>query len=215
MSDFFSLISAIPSLISDFSGDTSNPYSEQKNQLAGRMAQISAAQTDVNNPLYKQLYGQYQDQNRQSLAQTISELQAQNRSASNMGRTPLLSPERGGEQIFRNLMQGYQGMNNQADQQTRQALSSAQSGAGNAGNYYNAIAPSAARGASAQLSGFQGIADLLRNMAGSQTKASPGPSNYVSPYDPNQTSPAMQNYTPPKDPYTQLPMGYGTGWGGY
>lgn len=171
--DFLSAISAIPGLISNFSGKTSNPYGDEQKQLAGRMAQISAAQTDTSNPLYKQLYGQYQDQNRQSLAQTIAETQAQNRMATGMGRTPLLDPNRGGETLFRGLMQGYQGLNNTADQQTRQALMQAQAGTGAAGTYYNNITPQAVAGNKSQLQGYQTISDMLRSGLGNQGYQSP------------------------------------------
>lgn len=183
MSDFLSLLGLVPSLIANFSGKTANPYGKQQDALAGRMAQISAAQTDTSNPLYKQLYGQYQDQNRQSLAQTIAELQGQNRMNTGMGRTPLFSPERGGEQIFRNLMQGYQGMGQQADQQTRQALMQAQAGTGQAGGYYNAITPSAVAGNKSQLQGYQTIFDVLKNFGNSpqsqyQSQYAPGGQTY-------------------------------------
>lgn len=174
MADFLSLLGLVPSLIANFSGSTSNPYGKQQDATAARMAQISAAQTDTSNPLYKQLYGQFQDQNRQSMAQTISEAQAQNRMNTGMGRTALFSPERGGETIFRNLMQGYQGMGQQADQQTRQALMQAQAGTQATGKYYNEITPSAVAGDQSQQQGYQTIFDTLRGVG--------QPSGYQSPY---------------------------------
>lgn len=168
--DFLSLISAVPSLMADFSGSTSDPYAEDKKKLAQRMESISAAQGDVNNPLYKQIYGQYQDQNRQNLAQTIAEAQAQNRMNTSMGRTPLFDPSRGGEQMFRALMQGQQGLGAQSDQQTRQALQGMSTGAGNAGTFYNNITPGAARANAQGIHGFTQIEDLLRGATQPQTQ---------------------------------------------
>lgn len=168
MSDFFSALGAIPTIMGLLNKKTTNPYGAQEKQMAGRLAQISAAQTDTSNPLYKQLYGQYQDQNRQTLAQTIAEMQGQNRMNTSMGRTPLLSPERGGETIFRNLMQGYQGMNNNADQQTRQALQGAAGTAGAAGTYYNAINKDQAMSNLSPLIGYQMLGNTANRYFGGQ-----------------------------------------------
>lgn len=161
--DLLSLLTAVPGLISDFNKSTSDPYQKQQEDVANRMSQISAAQTDTSNPLYKQLYGQYADQNRQNMASVIAEAQGQNRMNTNMGRTPLFDPSRGGETMFRSLMQQQQGAGLQADQQTRQALQGALNGANSTGNYYNQISPMTARGNSQQLAGYQGISDLLRS----------------------------------------------------
>lgn len=218
MADFLSLLTAIPSLMADFSGSTSDPYADQKKQLAGRMAQISAAQTDTSNPLYKQLYGQYQDQNRQNMAQTIAESQAQNRMATANGRTPLFSPERGGETLFRNLMQGYQGLNTQADAQTRQALSTALGGTNSTGNFFNQITPGAAKTNTQQLSGFQGISDILRNLTSGQKNSAntvtQAPQGYQSPYA-SLYGPRNQNYTDPNANVFPTNQTYGITGGGY
>lgn len=175
--DFLSLIGAIPSLISDFSGNTTSPYQKQQEQLAGRNTQISQALTDTNNPLYQQLYGQYKQQNNNNLAQTIAEAQGQNRMNSVLGRTPLFSQERGSENIFRSLMQGQQTQGLQADQQTRSALTQAMGGNNTALNSYNNITPSTVAANKGTNQGFQSIADLLRGLSNgsgqSQTLGAP------------------------------------------
>lgn len=215
MADFLSLLTSIPGLMADFSGSTSDPYADQKKQLAGRMAQISAAQTDTSNPLYKQLYGQYQDQNRQSMAQTIAEAQAQNRMANRNGRTPLFDPSRGGETLFRSLMQGYQGQNQQADQQTRQALAGALGGTGSTGNFYNQITPGAARANSQQLAGYQGVSDIVRNvMQPSQTQTQQAPQGYDSPYA-SLYGPKNTQYKDPNAGLYGTTQPYGITGGGY
>ena len=192
MADFLSLLTAIPSLMSDFSGSTSDPYAKQKKQLADQMGQISAAQGDVNNPLYKQLYGQYQDQNRQNLAQTVAELQGQNRQAIGNGRTPLFDPSRGGEQVFRALMQGQQTGSAQSAQQTQQALSSRLGGFNSTGNFLSQITPGAAKANAQGLQGYQTISDMMRGSQAPQQPQSPynpGPIAWNQPgqsYNPGQ-----------------------------
>lgn len=176
--DLLSLLTAIPGIKADFNKSTSSPYQKQQEELAQRMAQITSAQTDTSNPLYKQIYGNYADQNRQNMAQVIAEAQGQNRMATGMGRTPLFDPGRGGETLFRSLMQQQQGAGVQADQQTRQALSGALSGTNMAGNYYNQISPMTAKGNSQELAGYQGISDLLRGMTANQQQQPPKNTGY-------------------------------------
>lgn len=162
MSDLLSLVSAIPNLMNLFSGGTTAPYRQQQEQIAGRQNQLSHALTDTNNPLYQQMYGQYKNQASNNLAQSISELQGQNRLNSGMGRTPLLSRERGGEDMFRAITQGYQNQGVQADQQARSAITQAMGGNTQALAGYNSISPYGAAGNKSQLLGYQGIYDLLR-----------------------------------------------------
>lgn len=203
--DFFSALGAIPTIMGLFDKKTVNPYGKQQDAMAARMAQISAAQTDTSNPLYKQLYGQYQDQNRQNMAQTIAEAQAQNRMAQGMGRTPLFSPERGGENIFRNLMQGYQGMNQQADQQTRQALEGAATTTGNASTVYGNINKPAAMSNLSPLMGYQMAGNMAQNaFGGGQSTPAAGGQNFQGMLDailkskqqaaPTQQNPSIWNY---------------------
>lgn len=178
MTDFLSLIGAIPSLISDFSGNTTAPYQKQQQQLAGQNQQISQALAQgPNNPLYQQIYGQYKQQNANNMASQIAEAQGQNRMNANMGRTPLFSNERGSENIFRTLMQQQQGASVQADQQTRQALQGA-AGTGLQGLVgYNSITPSTIAANKGQNQGYQSISDMLRGLGVGQPQQSVGSPN--------------------------------------
>lgn len=160
--DFLSLLTAVPSIITAFGGGTSAPYKKQQENLAQKQAEYAAALADTNNPLYKQLYGQYKNEGAQNLSKGIAEVQAQNRLATKMGRTPLLSNERGGEALFRQLMSGYQGLGTIADQQTRSALTNAAGATGSALGGYNAISPFTQNANASQLTGYQGIYDLLK-----------------------------------------------------
>lgn len=227
MTDFLSLIGAIPSLISDFSGNTTAPYQKQQQQLAGQNQQISQALTQgPNNPLYQQIYGQYKQQNANNMASQIAEAQGQNRMNANMGRTPLFSNERGSENIFRTLMQQQQAGGVQADQQARSALQQAGSSGlqGIAG--YNSITPSAIAANKGQNQGYQSIADMLRGFGIGQQSQTPqnnqaqpsymGNANYASqmmPQSPQTGSMGAGNYTQqPQSYFNQMmrpPQPYG------
>lgn len=172
--DFLSLLGSIPGLISDFSGSTSAPYLDQQKQLAQQQQGISQALTQgPSNPLYQQLYGQYQQQGANQLGQGVAEIQAQNRANSALGRTPLLNSERGSENIFRNIMQGYQGLGPQADQQTRQALQGAMVGTNAAATDYNNLSKFGQAANTQQLQGYSGIYNLLKGLGqgGAQSSA--------------------------------------------
>lgn len=194
MTDFLSLIGAIPSLISQFSGNTTAPYQKQQQQLAGQQSQISQALTQgPNNPLYQQIYGGYKQQNANQAASTIAELQGENRMNANLGRTPLFSNERGSENIFRSLMQQQQGAGLQADQQTRAALQgasgptlAAQGQDGNLTNYTTAANK-------AQNAGYQNIYDMLKGFGVGQPQhqstGSMGAGNYTNLANSTQQSP--------------------------
>lgn len=195
MADFLSLIGAIPGLISDFKGSTSAPYLQQQKSLAQQQANISGAMTDTNNPLYQQIYGQYKTQGANQLGQGVAELQAQNRMNANLGRTPLLNNERGSENIFRNIMQGYQGLGTQADQQTRQALQGAMVGTNAAATDYNNLSKFGQAANTQQLQGYSGIYNLLRGLGGGQNQPQTTPTG----------STGAGNYTP-QPQQQQLPQ---------
>lgn len=180
--DFLSLLTSLPSIVQAFGGGTSAPYLKQQQQLAGQQQQISQAMLQgPQNPLYQQMYGQYREQGANQLGQGIAQLQAQNRLNTGMGRTPLFNQERGGEQLFRNLMQGYQGLGTQADQQTRQNLM----GAGQATNLglqgYNNVSQYGKAANSAELTGYNSIYNLLRGGQGAtpQNQGYTGTGNYM------------------------------------
>lgn len=204
--DFLSLLTAVPSLISDFSGSTADPYGKDKKALAQKMSQLADAQGDTNNPLYKQIYGQYQDQNRQNLAQTIAEAQGQNRMNTANGRTPLFDPSRGGEQLFRGLIQGQQAGAAQSAQQAQAALQERMTGYGNAYATTNNAGQGAGRGNAQNMHGYTQLTDLLRGA--SQPNKPQIPATPISPYAPLSGG---------SNPFAQLPNSYGIsgGWGGY
>ena len=95
---------------------------QQQNRYFQPAYQASQAMINPDNPLYKKLYGQKRQQGQQNLAETIMELSRQNRKLTSMGRSPLLDRERGGESIFRNLIQGNQDVQNQAAGDTESLL---------------------------------------------------------------------------------------------
>lgn len=171
MADLLSLLVGIPSLMADFNGSTTSPYQGQQQALAEQQARYAQAAGNPDNPLYKKTYDRYQNQNRMNLADVIAEAQGQNRLASSMGRTPLFNQERGGENLFRTMVQQYQGMGAQSDQQTQAALR----GAGQLNNAaqaaYGAITPTTAAANKQQLYGYGGIADLLRGKSAQTLQA--------------------------------------------
>lgn len=98
-------------------------YSKKLNKYLAPAEEALGAMSDTNSPLYQQIYGQQKQQGQDNLAFQVAELGRQNRKLSQMGRTPLFSAERGGEELFRGLTQGYQDVQNQAGSQTRNILS--------------------------------------------------------------------------------------------
>lgn len=201
MTDFLSLISSIPSLISNFSG-SANPYAKQQQQLAGNQLNISNALTQgPSNPLYQSIFGQYKQQNANNLASTIAEAQGQNRMNANMGRTPLFSQERGSENIFRTLAQQQQNAGVQADQQTRSALGGAAQPnlLGMAG--YNAMLPQSNLATAQNLQGYKDIFGLMRGMQQPASTGSMGAGSY---------GPQNSNYQNPNSSFG--PSSYGLNW---
>jgi len=196
MADFLSLLLGIPSLISNFNGSTTSPYQKQQEQLAAQQAQYAQALANPQSQMYQQTYNKYQDQNKANLAQVIAEAQGQNRLASSMGRTPLFSQGRGGETLFRSLMQGYQNSGAQSDQQTRGALKDAAGVGQQAQNQYEYITPNTARANTAQLEGYKGIYNLLSPQQG-------GGGGYLQDGAPMQQGNITWN-TPRRDPNSSL-----------
>lgn len=77
---------------------------------------------DMDNPQFQKLFKQKRQAGQQNLAEFIAETQRQNRKASALGRTPLFDSERGGEVVFRNLMRGYDDVQNRAMGDTEDTL---------------------------------------------------------------------------------------------
>lgn len=92
----------------------------------GKMQELADAQVNTDSPLYQQTYNQEKDAGNQDLSAAIAEMSRQNRKLSQLGRVPLFDPERGGEQQFRQTVQGYQDVQNQARMRARQILGAGQ-----------------------------------------------------------------------------------------
>lgn len=87
-----------------------NSYNQNSQNLSGAM-------TDTSSPQYQGIYNQFKQQGQQNLAESIAEADRQNRKSAALGRTPLFSQDRNGEQDFRNMTQGYQDVQNNASKQ--------------------------------------------------------------------------------------------------
>lgn len=162
------LLTALPGIFSAFKGvNTKN-----QSNIAGQQSQVANAIYNPSNPLYQQLYGAERQDIQQTGAANIAQAGNQNRLLSSMGRTPLFSQERNGEQAFRQGVMNQQGADVQAQNATRGILSSSLGGLGSA--MQGANANSAAQyGASRVMQGgnnqtpigFNSIAQLLRGGA--------------------------------------------------
>lgn len=95
---------------------------------------------NTNNPQYQNIYNQQRQQGQDNLAQQIMQLSNANRKLSSLGRTPLFDPERGGEQLFRGMTQGYQDVQNQAANNARSILGAQAQGQLNVGQLKNQTA---------------------------------------------------------------------------
>ncbi len=97
-------------------------------QTAAQLRNVNNAMVNPDNPLYQQMYGQYQQQGKTQLGENISQMEGQNRMLSNMGRTPLFAPGREGEAAFRAQAALGPQIGVQAGQQTQAALANAAKG---------------------------------------------------------------------------------------
>lgn len=157
-----SLLQAIPAITYGFQGMNTGPQANAASQLG----QVANAQMDTNNPLYQQIYGQQKQQAQQNLSQSIQELTNQNRKLSSMGRVPLFDPERGGEQLFRGLTQGYQNAGNIAAQNTEATLGRAGQTLGSSYQNYSNLAGQQYTNNQSKAIGWNSIGDALKGMFG-------------------------------------------------
>jgi len=166
-----SLLQFLPGIISSFRGiDTG-----RQKQISDQLNNIGNAAYNPSNPLYQQLYGQNRNLMQQNLGQAISQLEGENRKLANMGRSPLFSPERGGEMAFRQVTAMAPQIGLQAQDQTQKQLLNAANILGNrsagalgAANNYTQLqyGPRAETGAANQsLAGFGSLANFLRAMS--------------------------------------------------
>lgn len=134
--------------------------------IAGQIQNLVNAQIDPNSPQYQKLYRAERGAAQQDLASVIAELQGQNRKSIRMGRTPLLSPERGGETIFRELSRGYQSAQDTARQRARQILGVGQQGLQNVFSNQAALTQAQDVNRKKKTFGLGNIADALPLLGG-------------------------------------------------
>lgn len=101
------------------------PYIQNMNNYTKPSAELATGMADLNSPRYLGLYNQFKQQGQENLSHSINEAEQQNRKAAALGRTPLFSPDRAGEQSFRALTSGYQDVQNNASKQALGQLNNA------------------------------------------------------------------------------------------
>lgn len=193
------LLSALPGILNSFKGINTNAQSN----IAGQQANIANAMYNPINPLYQQLYGQQRQNINQNTAATISQAGNQNRLLSSMGRTPLFSPERNGEQSFRQAVAGQDSSDLQAQNQTRNILGEGMTGLNSAlqsANNNNVLQ----YGASRTLQGSQNQIPIGFNSIGQMLNGMGNNTSYAQQFNAYGGNPLRQN--------NQSPL---TGYGGY
>lgn len=140
-------------------------YSNQK-RLAGQMEQLALAQANPDNAAFQKLYQKNRALGQSGLADTIAEIQRQNRKAITMGRAPLLDRERGGESIFRNLMKAQQDQELTNRNATFSQLGTAQRALALPSDAYSAIATGNYQNSLAKAAGTNSLGDALQSLFG-------------------------------------------------
>ncbi len=146
-----------------------------QHSLAGEIANLSRVQYQPNNQIFRDLYNEESGYGRRNLADAIAEIGRQNRMQNRLGRTPLLDRERGGESVFRNLMSGYQNVQQQAMGNARNRIGQGINGLSSAlGGYNNVIANATNIGkqqtdryrvnTAGKIGGYGSIADMLESI---------------------------------------------------
>lgn len=162
MLDFLAtLLKSAPTLQSLFSGENSAPYLKEQRANAERQNQLTDALTNTQNPIFQNLYGQFEQQGNQDVARVLAEAQGQNRASASLGRVPLLSQERGGEQLFRALMEGKQKSSNSASEMARGNIQAALQGGNATANAYDNLSGYGKAKNAARDAAYGGIGDLL------------------------------------------------------
>lgn len=187
------LLKTVPSIIGGIKGENLGPQT----QTTSDINQIAKAETNTSNPLYQSLLSQNKQAGNQQLAGTIAQLQAQNRLAQSSGQKPLLDQERGGESIFRNLIQGQEDVGNQAIGQTYGQLNNAQSALkGSLGAQQN-LAQNQFANTKSAATGYASLGDALQGMFGlGQNKQPQAQAN-------NKTNQNSYNMAPQYNAYPQ------------
>lgn len=152
------LIKFIPSVLTNFKGKDLS----KQNAAQAQMANLANAQYDQNNPLFQQVYNQERQAGQQDIASVIAEASRQNRKLSSLGRTPLFSQERGGEEMFRNLTKGYQDVQGTARDRAFNILRGGQNAQTGVYNAAQSLSGDQFQNKQRQLLGYGNIADLLK-----------------------------------------------------
>lgn len=156
------LIQAYPAIKTGLEGKNIKP----QKRTADQMQNLANAQFNMDSPVFQRLYGQNRDAAQQDIASTIAEISRQNRKQVSMGRNPLLSQERGGEQIFRNLIMGQQDAGNQARTNTFGQLKSAQNSLANVYDAQNDLTDESYDNKLRKVGSFYSIGDALKGLFG-------------------------------------------------
>lgn len=156
------LLRGIPATMQLFEGSDTGP----QQAVANRLGMLSEAMYAPNSPLYQQLYRQNLNQNQQNLAQTIAELQRQNRKATVTGRTPLFSSERGGESVFRGLMQEQGAIGDRAREATLNQLGRGAQSTALAFEPFRSVSQQEYENRGRETQGFSNIASMLSSLFG-------------------------------------------------
>lgn len=156
------LLRTVPAVKQGMNGVNLGPSAETSNEIN----QLAKAQTNMNNPLFQSLLTQNKQAGNTQLANTIAQLQGQNRIAQSLGQNPLLSQERGGESIFRNLIKGQEDVGNQAVGQTFGQLQQAQQGLQGSYNNQSNLAQQQYGNTQKQTAAYGTIGDALQGLFG-------------------------------------------------
>lgn len=156
------LLKTVPAVKTQMQGK--NTAAQQA--IMAQMNNLTDASINPENATYKSLLTSNTNSDRGNLAATIAELQAQNRKATMAGQAPLLDQERGGESVFRNLIQGQQQIGDQARTQTLGQIN--QGRAALTGNYATAddLANQAYQNKSLKANAYGNISDALSGLFG-------------------------------------------------
>ena len=155
-----SLVRGLPAAYYQFKGMNTRPMEN----IGASMGNIADAIGNPDNPLYQKIYNQEKGQAQQDLAAALQEMSNQNRKLSALGRTPLFNPERGGEQMFRAQVSGYQDAQNQARSRARDILTKQLGAQQDNFNAQSAIAQNQLKNNAMSAGGFGSIADFLPSL---------------------------------------------------
>lgn len=178
------LLRTVPAVAQGMNGVNLKPSA----QTVSDINQLATAQTNQNSPLFQSMLQQNKQAGNANLADTIAQLQAQNRLAISSGQSPLLSQERGGEGVFRNLVQGQQAVGNQAVGQTYGQLQQGQQALTGSLNAQNGLANAQYGNTQKQTAAYGTIGDALQGLFGLGNNKQPQQAAQTPSYNYNNSS---------------------------